>query len=295
MTTTNWQSQFQQWLTEGKRSPSTIASYSRDLSVFERWFQAENLDPFSPNLLTSTDLRAFRQHSLAVEKCMPATWNRRRATLSLLAEWAKQQDLIQGDPLNGVSGAEQSPVAPRWLDDAEFRRVMRQLEINRNAANTPLRKEQAVRDMAIIHLMVFAGLRVSEVCALQRGDIEIGERSGRVIIRLGKGQKYGEVPLAAEVRKSLAEWLEICHEEAIFTVSSREVQKLVSGMGAQLKIKDLTPHRFRHTFVKRMLDAGKTGPTVQTLARHRSFSTTAHYGVPGVQDMQAAVESILAG
>jgi integrase len=196
----------------------------------------------------------------------------------------------------GVLGAEQTLPAPRWLDDQEFRRVMRQLEINCNAAKTQLGKERAVRDMAIVHLMVFAGLRVGEVVALQHGDIEIGERHGKVIIRLGKGGKYGEVPLANEVRRSVANWLALNLDDGfLFPVTSRAVEWIVADLGTQAHVDGLTPHRFRHTFVKRMLDAGRTLPEAQALARHKSGAMTMRYGMPGRRDLEAAVESILAG
>ncbi|WP_353961299.1 tyrosine-type recombinase/integrase [Desulfofundulus salinus] len=64
-----------------------------------------------------------------------------------------------------------------------------------------VQKGGRVRDIAIVTLLLHAGLRVSEVCALTLDDIVLGERIGKVIIRLREGGKRREVPLNANSEK----------------------------------------------------------------------------------------------
>jgi site-specific recombinase XerC len=86
-------------------------------------------------------------------------------------------------------------VAPRALDRDEQRLLMRAAE------------RADPRDRALVVLMVFTGVRIGEVVALDVEDLRISPRKGVVIVRAGKGDAYREVPLNALVRAVLDEWL----------------------------------------------------------------------------------------
>jgi hypothetical protein len=60
-----------------------------------------------------------------------------------------------------------------------------------------------VRDIALIELLAGTGLRVGEALALRVGDVQISDRSGRVMVRLSKGGGMRRVPLTVEVRHAL--------------------------------------------------------------------------------------------
>lgn len=64
--------------------------------------------------------------------------------------------------------------------------------------------------------MLHTGLRVSEVCTLDRADIFISERAGSIIVRAGKGNKYREVPLNKTIRGVLSRWIEANPEDPLF-------------------------------------------------------------------------------
>ena len=294
------QEDFAFWLAGRGASASTVKSYLRDLAVFTRWFEGANRQGFDVHYLTSTDLRAWREHSLQVEHVLPTTWNRRLAMLRNLAAWAREGGLIEHDPLRGVLRARDGrKTAPRSLEKPDFGRLMRQLEVDVLAANTPRRRALAIRDAALVGLMEYAGLREGEASRLLVGDVEIGERSGHVRVYNGKGGKYAEVELAREARYLVGEWLVVhpspgAGERLFPSLSPRAIQKRVAGLGRRARVEGLTPHRLRHTFVKRMIDAGVPLPTVQDLARHAKTETTARYGLPTSQDRQNAVDAIQA-
>ncbi len=87
--------------------------------------------------------------------------------------------------------------APRALEPPEQKRFLRAVE-----------RCSSVRDRAIVLLLFYTGLRISECAALTMGDVRLSSRKGRVIVRMGKGNTYREVPLNAEVRTALDAWLE---------------------------------------------------------------------------------------
>ena len=153
--------------------------------------------------MASWDVVAFRRFSLDIQHVKPSTWNNRRHALIALAKWARDAGLISTDPMLGTPGADEVEGLPRagWIIPTSSR-LMRRLEIEYNAANTAQRRTRAVRDTAMVSLMVFAGLRISEALSIRRADIDLGDRSGKVIVRLGKREKYREIPLSKEVRKA---------------------------------------------------------------------------------------------
>jgi integrase/recombinase XerC len=277
-----------------------VEAYLSDLGKYASWFELTNGQAFEPGLVTSIDLRAYRQHSLENERVRPATWNRRRIALALLCQWARGAGFLSYDPFQGVSAAEEEELPPRWLGQAEYSRVLRQVERNANAAKTSYGKAQALRDQAMVALMVYAGLREAELVALDGGDLVITPRGGKVIVRLGKGQKRREVPLGAEARRAVSAWLAVERAESgepVFSgkssgrLTTRQVQRVVAEIGRQAGV-ELTPHMLRHTFAKRTLKSGADLTVVQKLMGHSRLDTTSRYVKPGWDDLAGAVENL---
>lgn len=295
---TDWQTDFTEWMRAKGKGRLTVIRYNQNLLIFTRWYEEENHQAFSPDFLTNWDMQAFRRWSLEVQRVRPATWNNRLSALSALQEWCREMGHIEGKPLDGIFSAESETLAPHWLDQADFSRFMRQLELERNKANTQQRRDRAVRDAALVSLMVFAGLRVGEVVALRQSDLEINDRSGRVIIRLGKGEKFGEIPLSKEARRFLAEWLALQPADPrclVFgNLTTRSVQLRMTAISKAAGV-SCTPHQLRHTCAKRILDAGNPITVVQKILRHKNLNTTARYLQPSREDLQSAVDSITLG
>ena len=179
-------------------APRTRLSYRSDLAVFARWFESTLNEPFSAKAVTPTDLRDYRGYLLTVARRKPATVNRHLAALRKFCVWAKATGRITELPSDGVRGVDAAPRAPKALEKRELDKLIRTVE-----------KEQQKRDLAIVLTLRHTGLRVSELCALRLGDVELGERKGSVTVRAGKGGKYRIVPLNLDVRKAITAYLEV--------------------------------------------------------------------------------------
>jgi site-specific recombinase XerD len=295
---------FSAWLERQGRSRLTIDAYTSDVAVYARWFEQEAGMPFEPSLLTGRDLRAWREASVYQEYVKGATWNRRRAALRIFCNWALQAGHVAVDPFEGIRPAEIGTPAILWLEDNEFNNILRHLEHKINSAKTDSWRAQAVRNRAMVALMVFAGLREGELVNLRRSSLLLTVRKGAVSVRGGKGGTDFNVPLNYEAVTDIRAWLEVRgdHDGFLFAgkgteqLTTRQVQRMVESIGAACGIDALTPHRFRHTFCKRTLD-GKYSKSrqpvpltvVQQLARHARISTTARYAKPGQRDLEAAL------
>jgi integrase/recombinase XerC len=148
---------------------------------------------------------------------------------------------------------------------------------------------KGIRDRAILELLYGAGLRVSELAALDASSVEIAERTVRV---LGKGRKERVVPLGRHATEALEKWLEAREtfgrngpvEEALFTnasgkrLSVRSVQRLVKRMTSMLGTSGgVGPHTLRHSYATHLLAGGAGLREIQQLLGHASLRTTQRY------------------
>jgi len=274
---------------EGK-SPLTIKSYLSDMRHFAQWFEKTTGEAFKPQAITSLDVQCYKAYLLTDQRCKPATINRKLSTLSKFCRWARKEGLIKEDPTDEVKGVEEVKAAPKALTHTDLLRLLR--TVHRGGKK---------RDIAIIEVLANTGLRVGELAALSLEDIEISERKGWVTVRAGKGVKYRGVPLNADARKALSEYLEVRPEGEDhhlflgqrgngFTPSG--IWRVVKKYGQQAGL-DISPHALRHTYGTRLVrEEGVDLVTVATMMGHKSLDTTAIYTQPSEEDMARAAEKL---
>lgn len=146
-----------------------------------------------------------------------------------------------------------------------------------------------VRDAAIIGLLYTAGLRRSEIVALNIDDCDAD--TGRLLVRAGKGRKQRTVYAQGGALRALLDWLEIRGNDdgALFVpvnkggrltprrMSAQAIYDLLKKRAEEAGVKDFSPHDMRRTFVGEMLERGVDIATVANIAGHRSVDTTRRY------------------
>lgn len=282
---------FSQALQAEGKSDLTVKHYLSDLRQFATWFEGSTGEPFAPAALTGIDVVSYRSHLMTVKNYRPATINRKLASLSKFCRWARGQDLMQENPVAEVQGVkEEQPTAPKALNHTEWRRYLRTVYQSRNK-----------RDIALVELMGNTGLRTREVVALTLEDIEISPRKGRVLVRGGKGIKYRTVPLNADVRKAITDYLEVRPEgedEHLFIgqrgngLTPSGIRRVIKKYGQQASL-DIHPYVLRHTYATRLLrEEGVDLVTVQATLGHESPATTAKYTKPSEEEQAEALERL---
>ena len=296
---TDWRSDYEVFLMR-KRTSKTIDAYMRDVNLFGAWFEAENGEQFRVTSVSGVDLRAYAR--IRKETVKPSTWNRQHASLKVFCDWAFQKGYVLANPFQDIPRAEEVELPPRWMKERDFRRLARKMEHIVNEAHTDHWRKQAWRDRAMMSLMLYAGLRVGEVVALNVADLTIGERSGKVVILKGKGNKRREVKLGPESRRALALWLSASGVKsgALFPgkkterITTKQAQRRVKAIGEACGLV-ITPHDLRHTFAHRYLEAhGNTAKAVKMLSKllgHADMKTTWRYAQPGEEDYEASMEA----
>lgn len=294
-----WEDLYQSHLQETYSASATIEAAQQHVRVFAKWFENKFSQPFTPEQITNYALRQYQKESLDVARVSPNTWNSRLWGLSIFTSWIKATYGASYSNLTaGLKNKEQGirPSAYRSLSEKEIHDLMQQLERNIRGSFSAFETQVNKRDCAIITLMVRAGLRVAEVAALDVTDITINDRSGSVRVRNGKGSKERIVPLALEARLALNELVGNSAAAALFggknssRLSTRQIERIVSGIGNQIGISDMSPHWLRFTFAKALERAGRPIEIIRDLLGHNSIETTRKYLRSSFAELQSAVE-----
>jgi len=233
------------------KSQHTLSAYRRAMEHFIRWSETAYGKPFDPGRVMARDVRDWKAYQQTVEKVAPATGNLRLAAVSRFFKWAIQKELSPSDPTSDVHALRLPPRQPKGLDRREVRRLLR-------AAN------HHPRDFAILEVLIGTGGRVGELLGLFVGDVEIGERSGKLTVRQTKHGGYREIPLTLDVRKALSAYLEthpkaddpdaplwigqsgsLCHRSSVMRILNKYT--LLAGLDR------INPHALRYTFASRNL------------------------------------------
>lgn len=259
------------------------------LRIFGLWYEAKFSQPFVPAYLTNYDLLIYRKFSLDEEKVKAATWNSRHWALGILCLWIGHPDLMDGIEQKEAGRAS---TKHRSLTEDEYHRLVHIVEQDTMRTVTAFEYQTTVRNRATIMLML-AGLRVEEVTLLATADVTIGERSGEVLVRNGKGSKERTVTINLIVRKALSAWFEFNPQGSLFNLTTRTLQRTVSDIGKRIGVPDLTPHWLRYTFAKRLEKSSVPIETIRDLLGHNSIETTRRYLRSSMEDLRSAVEGVM--
>ncbi len=258
---------FEAWL--GGRSAATRRAYLSDLVAFAEWMTRSGVD--GPAGVDRMHLRRYLA-SLGTRKLARATIARKAAALRCYFAWQVRQGRLGSDPARSLRAPSGGGRLPRVLSAGEVTSLLDA------GAETPVDR----RDLAVLELLYAAGLRVSELCGLDRGDVDL---RGRTVTVLGKGGKQRRVPVHDAAVAALRAWFEDGREdmegppEAAFVnrrggrLGPRDVRRILDRRA----VSPTHPHALRHTYATHLLDGGADLRVVQELLGHSSLATTQVY------------------
>jgi integrase/recombinase XerD len=156
-------------------------------------------------------------------------------------------------------------------------------------------RDTALRDRAIILTLLDSGLRASELTALQRGDVD--ERTGRLHIRHGKGDKSRFIFLGDTARRALWKYM-ATHKgkdgQPLFATRSNtamdtdNLRHMLKCCAERAGLNNVHPHRFRHTFAITFLRNGGNVLELQAMLGHANLDTVRIYARLAQVDLREA-------
>ncbi len=274
-TALEWPSRFFAHLsTERRLSPHTDANYKRDLERFIAYCTQHGLEEWPR--VDSQHVRMFAAAEFR-RGASARTIQRRLSALRTFFNFLIREAALTANP----AGEVQAPKAKKRLPET--------IDVDQMARLLTFRTDEtlSVRDKAIMELFYSSGLRLSELVGLDLQDLDLRDRTVRVI---GKGQKSRIVPVGSHAATALSNWLKerssaaTIGETALFVgqngarLGPRAVQKRIAqwakhqGLGVHVH-----PHMFRHSFATHLLESSQDLRGVQELLGHANISTTQVY------------------
>jgi site-specific recombinase XerD len=282
------------WLSKFK-SPHTVAAYGRDLAQWLMWCEEEGLDPLE---VRRADVDRFiRSLDEADRPPVASTIARKLSAISSWYKYLASNRILGHNPLSAVDRPEFDKDRSKTvgLSVKEVWAFMARLRLERGP--------QAVRDRAMLGVLLELGLRVGE---LARADIaDVHHRAGhRALLVHGKGGRDRVLPIPAPVALELDAYLEQRAADAGVPVEELEGPLFVtSGAKAQGELersrltqphvfalirriakaaeipswRSLSPHSFRHTAATAALNDGASLRDVQDFLGHADPRTTRRY------------------
>lgn len=265
---------------ERNASDLTIKSYGEDLEALLEYLQ----DAFGgiprPDRITTLDLRGYVA-AMAAADYSKATMARRLASLRSFFRFCLREGWVVSNPAKPLRNPRGGRKLPHFMSSEELQRLLQA-----PPANDPL----GLRDRAILETIYSAGLRVSELVAINDGDLQLSE--GVVRVR-GKGRKERLAHLGRYAQRALRTWLaqrqlaaNVPSDERApcFTnkfgrrISTRSVARMLDKYLACAGLdRRCSPHTLRHSFATHLLDRGADIRSVQELLGHKSLNTTQIY------------------
>jgi integrase/recombinase XerC len=166
---------------------------------------------------------------------------------------------------------------------------------------TPADTAVEIRDRAVLEMLYATGVRVSELCGLDRADVDDARRVVRVF---GKGAKERAVPYGVPAQRALDAWLRVgrptlerpAGRDALFLgakggrLQPTVVRRIVAAAAAAAGLPPTSPHDLRHSAATHLLDGGADLRAVQDLLGHASLSSTQIYTHVSTERLRAAFE-----
>jgi integrase/recombinase XerC len=273
---------------ERRLSPHTDSNYRRDLVAFADWCDGQQIADWR-----AIDAQHVRVHAARCHRdgLAPRSIQRRLSALRGYCNFLIREGVLAQNPAAEVRAPKAPKRLPKALDVDRMARLLQSPSPDaapaRAAAATDGSEPLDVRDLAIMELFYSSGLRLAELVGLQLADLDLKDRTVRV---LGKGSKTRIVPVGRQAIAALQAWLReraavaAVDERAVFVgrngrrLGARAVQLRVAAwakrQGLDVRVH---PHLFRHSFATHLLESSQDLRGVQELLGHANISTTQVY------------------
>lgn len=197
------------------------------------------------------------------------------ADLSALWQWAMQKGLCEENIIRSIRPpiVEKKEVIP--LDRVEILALLNQATKTNNQVI-------ALRNKAILYVLLDTGLRASELCRLKIQDIN---HVTLHITVFGKGKKERRIPISQTTFAAIQDYLKQRggkSEWVFVTMGNRPINRnrlgdILEGIGNQAGIGRVYPHRFRHTFAIQFLRNGGNIYSLQRILGHATLDMVKRY------------------
>ena len=273
---------------ERSRSEETVRAYRSDLTDLFR--TAQDAGRTGPQQITLEDLRGWLAGYFE-RSAARTTMARRASGARSFFRWAENEGIVSGNPAAQLRSPRGGQTLPKVLSHADIEAVLAEIERRRKEQPGDPRM---LRTRAVAELLYSAGLRISELCGLDLGDVS---RERRTVTVTGKGNKQRTVPIGAPALAALEAWVRGGRpawfhsggargavQPAVFIgprggrADQRQLREDLNGILSAATTQGASgAHVFRHTAATHMVEGGADIRAVQEMLGHSTLATTQVY------------------
>lgn len=265
-------------------SEHTIAAYHNDLNGLADFTRAEASKQGSTPSWANFSRQNMLSHMLDLKErgYVATTIARKVAAARSFFGFLVAEGIIKTNPTENMSSPSVGRALPKPISISQVRLLLEQ--------PNKLSTAEAKRDRVMLELLYASGMRISELVALNLGDVNT---EGDYYVRcFGKGHKERIIPIYEQIAMTVKKYIEetrpqLAHnknEEALF-LNARGERLTRQGFWQKLKAyaksagldTQISPHTLRHSFATHMLSGGADLRSVQELLGHANISTTQVY------------------
>lgn len=267
-------------LTASGKSPHTVESYNRVIKQFESFLLYRKTDIINVNSLTVTEWTEELTKTVGRN-----TVRYNLNVLHIFYEWLRRHKFIDENPVL----TEDIPS----MKKIEYNLLSRE-DIDSLIHHKPPQIQNALRNRAIIILLIYSGLRSDEIRSLKTTDLNFTE--GFITVCHGKGDKQRNVPFPAAAQKAVTEYMNrYPHQGLLFQprgkkMTSQNLNNQVKKYVFAVTGKEIHTHTLRHAFASLCDDCGIPIRTIQKALGHSSVTTTENIYVTVLNRTRAAQE-----
>ena len=285
-------------------SKGTCYAYNSDLGIWGRWLEEAGHDW---RHCSHVEVEQFISWQMRDRGVKPHIVSRRSSCLSTFYRWAKKNGLVQEDPIYLADKPKRPHRIPVWLEREEQERLQ---AAARNIDDLPENIFGKTREHILetrrrydflFGLIQNSGLRISEALSLRVRDVRQVSGVAKSVRVIGKGNKERMVPLPDTFGQVFGLWLQDrSRDDFVFAkkpgekaVGARAARAYLNRLVEKAKIdKEVTPHKLRHTYATRLLEAGVELVDIQALLGHVNLSTTQIYTHVSEERMASVVAKL---
>jgi integrase/recombinase XerD len=242
------------WLQEQKKSPSTVKTYKRELEKYQEWLQEKetSIDHFG-----KTDIQSYIYHLEEQQKSV-TTIDKTVGVIRTFAKYLKKPELTFDLDLKPV----EKKYEIETLSAREYNVLLKKVKEDGN-----------LRNVAIVYVLLHTGIRISELCHLNRSHIDLERHE----LTVEKNEERRIIPLSNAAMEYLKIYLSSHSHETVFISFSSGERLTERAIQYMLKKYNVTPQKLRHTFCQRLIDNQVDVETVSRLAGHKDINVTKRY------------------
>lgn len=278
---------FEAALAGRKIRPRTIATYRKVVTRFAIWLGDEST-------IADVSADSIGRYQVTRGHLAAATIAKDLSGIRAYCRWAIRAKLRADDPTLELEWPKRIEPIPRALKARELRLLDTILDTPLPTLDVKQRRVIARHNRAIL-LMLYCGLRISEVPALDWRDVDLDECM--LIVRDGKGGRDRSVAIHSRVLANLSETPEAQQRGAVCGKANGKpisYKSMPHIFGRYLKGEglEISAHMLRHTFAIQLLRNGADIRTIQVLLGHASLETTQRYLALDFDDKRKAINRL---